>query len=614
MPSKLNLPFSKSTHSPVAVLRPLAARLSTLYESLPAGALRNAARRARRDAGREYRKSVGIGHQQVLLPSAQGIPAQAAKAKAKVTAQDIRQALAARIKDGREIDVVERIAHAVEVAGRNSLAWHDADIRDMAKSLADKAGGYIGRSDREVVRIARDWIKAAFEIPGRTPADQRKRLKDPRFWRRVLRKTVWRAAERAHLVAGLVGKRGMQQISDFSLKIKEGMLKGQREWLEASTVESVNDDGEIISLSLANLADEKEKQRQAEFWCWCAAFQLLAEQSGLEMSMLTLTLEPEYHPNPSNGGGKWNGTTPAEAHKELVRRWAVIRAALAQLSITLSGFRVVEAHKDGCPHFHVLIAYRPAVRATILAEVLKRFPGKIAVRTRDTVTCKDTRMYFDDAASAAGAGRSETYKNEGAQAELTIINIAISRLVTYMTKYLIKLSKNDRAGAWRSCWSIRGIQWFGVRDSFTGWRELRRLKEFTGSGVGRALWNRARDNDVAGFLELLGGLAAAPVPAAARIEGAYRGAQNGYGELVKKLRGVWIFDLQSQQAETITTRLKTWILKTVFPKKDNENKCITVNQSYPSKTKSKTKKPKKPNSVRKKLGGGLLSLTVKAVT
>ena len=188
-------------------------------------------------------------------------------------------------------------------------------------------------------------------------------------------------------------------------------------------------------------------------------------------------------------------------------------------------------------------------------------------------------------------------QQEGSQAELVVLNMTVAGAIAYLTKYLKKDGDDDRAGAWRSCWGVRGMQWFGLRSALTGWRELRRLEDYPGSGVGRALWNRARDKDAAGFLTLLGGLAAAPVPAAAKIEGAYRGAENRYGESVKKLRGVRIIDLQAQQSETVTTRLHTWTLKTVWPKKDNKNNGITVIPRYPSKGKVKSKNQKtKPSN------------------
>lgn len=578
---------------PQSSLRPLAARLHSLYESLPAGALRHAARQQRRAAGRGYRLATGGYTQAPLLPdqSIQSIQVKRDKRPKAAAKAEAAAAVAARISDGREIDVVERIAQAVEIAGKNRLNWRDSDIRDMSQALAEKAGGYIGWTDDQVIRVARGWVKAPFTVPGRTAAIQRRRLMDPRFWRRTLRRILWRAAETAHLAAGLVKKTGMQQVSDYSVRIRDGMLKSQQDWLAASSVERITEDGELLSFSLADLAAKKEKEREAEFWCWTAAFQSMAEAAGLEMAMLTLTLEPRFHP----GSSSWDGTTPDAAHDEIVNRWAIIRAGLAQKGIALSGFRVVEAHKDGCPHWHLLLAFQPAARAEILAETIKQFPGKIAVRTRDaaTKTKKDVKVFFDDAASCAGAGRAPAYGNEGTQAELAIINTAVGGLVTYMTKYLKKQSKsNDRAGAWRGCWGVRGMQWFGMRNALTGWRELRRLEDYPGSGVGRALWNRARDSDAVGFLTLLGGLAAAPVPAAARIEGSYRGATNGYDEPVKKLQGVRVIDLQAQQSETVVTRLHTWTLKTVWPKKANENNSITVIPSYPSKGKGVKSKPK----------------------
>ena len=593
--------------SSISSIRPLVKRLRSLYTSLPSVELRTAARAVRRAAGTDYRKASGLGQQIELLA---GYPPTTVK-------HDYVRLADLRTNDGRELSAVERIAEAVRVVGHKRLSYTDSDIRDLAAELANRAGGAVGKTKEQVIRAAQAWLPGV-TIAGKKTEAQYRRVCDPAFWRRALRKTLWRAIEAAHLSLKLVGgRKGAKYVSNQSVKIKAGQLAKQADWLAASSVETIDEEtGEVSTLPLTDLVEKNEKMRLAEFYAWAAGVSELAKADGLIPAMLTLTLEPEWHPNPLyRTTGAWNGQSPAAAHKDMNQRWRQLRASLAQRGIALAGFRAVEPHRDGCPHWHLLVYFLPQNQNVIIEEVLKLWPGKLRVRRRAAVQKADIETYYDAPADAVGAGRAAVKKGEGAQAELSIINDAVASVVTYVTKYVMKQRTNDRAAAWRSCWNIRGIQWVGVRNAFSVWRQLRKVSEkrMLQQGVERALWNRARNGEVAEFLKLLGGLAAAPAHAVVKARGAWESRENKYGETGRRLIGV-VLEAVGQVAVFIKTRFKNWVLKTEWPKKCNENMGITVNQSYPSKTKKPKKQSKKSNLVRKKLDGGLPLLTVGAVT
>jgi hypothetical protein len=475
-----------------------------------------------------------------------------------------------------EHDAVARIAEAVRVAGKRRLRWSESDIREAAEQLAERCNTPAW-NDGQVLRLVQHWLGGAIEVPGKTAKAQRARLISARWWRRAIRRVLMRAVERAHLTAGMVGKQRMRYASNHAVRVRQQNLARQDEWLKNTTAERVDTaTGEVISAALPT-REAVAKAKLAEFWAWCAGMQTLAQADGLEMAMLTLTLEPEYHPSPAMGRSSWDGTTPDLANKEIGRRWAQIRAALAKVGITLSGFRAAEPHGDACPHWHLFLVYRPEAQATILANTIKLFPGKAALRTRDNQG-NDHRLVFRDAEDAlAGTGRPALEK-EGTQAELAVINTAQASIAAYVTKYVLKQAEDDRAGAWRSTWGIRGLQWYGIRNALTKWRELRRLSAPPVGELLTKLWHAATAKDAGAFLRLLGGLAAGggkTVPSQPLTVP----TRTAYGEVGARLVGYLV------AGEAAITRPHEWKLVTHRPA--TQKPPVTVKQIYP-------RKPKKP--------------------
>src|SRR5690606_5961993 len=145
------------------------------------------------------------------------------------------------------------------------------------------------------------------------------------------------------------------------------------------------------------------------------AMDALAHTNGLSAGMLTITLEPHWHPHPSHGTGSWNDASPREAHRAMGKRWQSVLRDLDRAGVGVSGLRVAEPHKDGCPHWHLWLLYRPEAEATILTTVMKYFPHKLKVRAPSKKgehnTCA-VRIYETLADLQAGAGRTPRYAKE----------------------------------------------------------------------------------------------------------------------------------------------------------------------------------------------------------
>jgi hypothetical protein len=64
----------------------------------------------------------------------------------------------------------------------------------------------------------------------------------------------------------------------------------------------------------------------------------------------------------------------------MATRWQSILRDLDRAGVGLSGLRVVEPHKDACPHWHLWLLYRPEAETTLLSTVMKYFPNKLKLR------------------------------------------------------------------------------------------------------------------------------------------------------------------------------------------------------------------------------------------
>lgn len=394
-------------------------------------------------------------------------------------------------------------------------------------------------------------------VPGQSEQAQFARLSDARFWRRAIRVILMREREHFFLRLRLVGKGAEAYVSDTQLGTRLAQLKRQAQWMKDTVLVPrylfPGDASPDKLLTLEKVASSP-KTRFAKLYAFVKAMDAISIEQSLSTAMLTLTLEPQWHPNPSHGTNSWNGASPRDAHRSMATRWQAVLRDLDRLGVGLSGLRVVEPHKDGCPHWHLWLLYRPEVEHMILCTVMKYFPNKLKVRNpkpkHGRLLVTDT-MYESLDALRARSSRLPTHPKEGAQVELARIDRSISSGASYAMKYLLKTvdggdKLNEQCGlfpdqrnaalqekrqahrtaakrvdAYRSLWGINAAQLFGVAKCLTAWDELRRLNQPPEHAHLRRLWTLARGSekegrlaglgqrgDAKGFLNALGGLAA----------------------------------------------------------------------------------------------------------
>ncbi|WP_198118968.1 replication endonuclease [Massilia rhizosphaerae] len=423
------------------------------------------------------------------------------------------------------------------------------EIKQLAISLAELQYS----SHTEKVNASKRLLGC--DIPGDTFASQFSRCCSAAFWRRALSTRVARAKEQAFLRLGMLGTKLEKYVSDSSIDARELQLRKQQKWMsDTYLVPAKSDDApeprpDHKKIPLIDVVQEP-KARFAKLYSFVKAMELLAEESKLNSAMLTITLESEWHPNPSHGIKKWNGKSPREAHQSFCKRWQAIVRDLHRRNIRLSGLRVVEPHGDACPHYHVWLLYRPEHEAKIMLAIMQYFPHRLkvatALRSADGKIIHEQSIYKSREHLVARSPEVCSIKAR-AQVVFSKINSDISKGASYATKYLmmtlpvnfkkgeinsdVKDNKNKsskglslaRVDSYRSVWGMSRGQLFGVAKCLTVWDHLRKMVCAPKNSKVRDLWAKARGGvddgrigkgagkrgDAFAFLKALGGLDAA---------------------------------------------------------------------------------------------------------
>lgn len=307
------------------------------------------------------------------------------------------------------------------------------------------------------------------------------RLCDECWWRRKARVAKARAVDQLARSFRMVHARAQVYACNEAVKLRRAQAKRNRMTLEG--FEAINQDDQSYTLAeLSDLSVSNPANRRHELMVRIKGFEQLADQFGHEGLFITMSAPSRFHPmrqvkdvrgrlvrveeNKNYGAFDNAKYSPREAQEWLCKTWALIRAEMARQGVRCYGFRVVEPHHDGCPHWHQLLFFKKYDLAAA-ERIFKRYMM-----------------------------RTDTFER-GAGNRLKIITIDKSKgsACGYIAKYICKsidgshiaddllgngaVDAAERICAWASVWGIRQFQQIGGA-SVTVWRELRRLENAEG--------------------------------------------------------------------------------------------------------------------------------------
>lgn len=369
------------------------------------------------------------------------------------------------------------------------------------------------------------------------------RMTSPKWWLNQLQRLRDQCCEHLNIAAGLVGEDSPYLSRDSFNEWCEQQKSG-REWLETTIIES--ESGVILPLVDAAMAGSANPaNRFVELIVRARGLEEVAEEQGKVGFMVTLTAPSKYHFN----SDKWNCESPRFTQSYLSGQWRKIRAALSYRKVKVQGLRVAEPHKDGTPHWHMLIFVSPE-HVDLLKALLEKYAFEI---DGDEEGAAEHRLEIEPVDKTKGSA------------------------VGYIIKYLSKNIKGEHmqgqfdfesgllakdgaanASAWASRHRLRQFQFFGS-SSVQVWRELRRIKTCPQPPEIEPARAAANCSNWKAFEEAL---AVNPI----KLEYEEEECGNEFGEMTKRVAGLCALATKANGetcVRSLITRGERWTLRTM---------------------------------------------------
>lgn len=461
------------------------------------------------------------------------------------------------------------------------------DLTASDADLIEKAGKLSGFVQQQQYR-GRDlaWLNAfavangASMPAGDDDAAKWARMSDAGWWRRQLRRSLAVACETLAIDIGHVHKRAGLYCSHDAMRRRVAQKRRNKALLQSMM--AVNELGQQYSLDeLAALSTSNPDIRKAELMARIVGFELIAKGLGHAAEFYTLTCPSKFHayiklgnkavkPNPKYD----TENKPREAQQYLCGVFACIRSELHRKGLQVYGFRVVEPHHDGTPHWHLLLfmeqRHVEAVREVMRKHALK-MDGNEAGAQKHRFTAEAI-----DWSKGSAVGYIAKYISKNVDGLKTTGDSVGD---DYEAMPGTDLSDTaQRVEAWAATWRVRQFQPIGGAP-VTIWRELRRWQAGEvdeAEKLGAALWRELRglppvtsvlDEAVAAadaghwntFIRLMGG----PLVKRADLpltlwKVAHAEARNRYGEVRPDVtKGVMEFETGA----VAISRVHEWVLQ-----------------------------------------------------
>ncbi|MGY3895139.1 replication endonuclease [Aeromonas enterica] len=472
-------------------------------------------------------------------------------------------------RDKLAVDYAERVWRLLDASTNGQTGTMPATYLWRVCGQPLKPWGFLPTLPRFKSTEARDTFIAAQLI----------RWLDPQWWARKLRKLWEQYREHCAILLGKVRRGVSPYVSSYALRAFNERQLAAEQWLKSM---EAHNEAHDITISLADAVASSmanPSNRRDELVVRARGFSDAADEMGYVGLFFTWTAPSQYHPwktTPQGHGQparttenpKYQGHTPRDTNTYLGTLWKRCRAALARRGIEYFGFRVVEPHHDGTPHWHLLLFVTPAQQHELISTMqryalshdqsdLERKRHPVSKRPYSDITPRFDWKAMDPAKGGA---------------------------VGYIVKYIAKNIDGHQIGdegdleaqtaasegarrvrAWASLWGLRQFQQLGG-PSVSVWRELRRLPGRVQEKEGRTVAPLAseimeecrRYADTANWKEFTYSMGGPVCPRDARpvrLHHLIDPAKNKYGEDVIRLVGVAAGNAVKR------TRLDGWVLR-----------------------------------------------------
>ncbi|MEI7408157.1 replication endonuclease [Pectobacterium aroidearum] len=378
------------------------------------------------------------------------------------------------------------------------------------------------------------------------------RMMSPEWWRVRIKRRRDLQREHMAIAVGQVQKAASAYVSRSTLGEWIAQKKRNREFFKTFDLENP-ETGERVSMNdMVNGSNANPAIRRCELMVRMRGFEDLANEMGCAGEFYTITAPSKYHSAHSGGGfvKQWNGASPRDTQKYLCSVWAKIRAALSREEINVFGFRVVEPHHDGTPHWHMLL-FMPPEHVDQVRDIMcyyARYVDSIELQSEQALKA---RFHVEpiDPAKGSATGYIAKYISKN------IDGFALDDESDDETGESLK-DMSKAVSAWASLWRIRQFQQIGGAP-VTVYRELRRLRDIQLDDARMDAVLAAADlGDWAAYTQAQGGALVSRDNLVVRLAYEITEQGNQYAEDVQRVQGVYSPLLGA--ASEVVTRLVRW--------------------------------------------------------
>ena len=359
------------------------------------------------------------------------------------------------------------------------------------------------------------------------------RLQDASWWERQIRKAYRRLKEHIAIIVGKVRKGVSPYVSYKAAQDHQERRRAGLAWLR--TMYAINPElgVEIPLIEAVKASVSNPEIRRMELMVRMRGCEDLAEEQGWVGEFYTWTAPSKYHActtrkNKVMDNSKYDGSDPRNTQAYLCRQFSKARAKLGRLGVKFFGFRVVEPHHDGTPHWHMLFFVHPN-QCRLLRSVLRHYAIE---HDRQELGKAGYKARFDWRAIDPTKGSATGYIAKYISKNIDGFKVGIDEETGTDAKDTV-----NNVAAWASTWGIRQFQPVGG-PSVEVWRQLRRLRERTNNPIIERARQAADTGKWAEFVTAMGGIDAARKDHLIKLAHIIQPATNKYGEDVARLFGL----------------------------------------------------------------------------
>ncbi|MEX6202045.1 replication endonuclease [Providencia hangzhouensis] len=381
------------------------------------------------------------------------------------------------------------------------------------------------------------------------------RMFDAAWWYRRLKRLSDIKREHLAIAIGQVQKSASPYVSKTTLH--RWVEQKRANWQFLKEFELRDDDGNTADLSKMVLGSAANPAvRRCELMARMRGFEDLAEEMGCVGEFYTITAPSKYHSAYQSGGfvSNWMGNDPRATQKYLCKVWQRIRAAYARAGIRTFGFRVVEPHHDGTPHWHMLLFVRPE-HVDELRDIFCYYARLEDSEELQSQKALKARFHVEPIDKEKGSATGYIAKYISKNIDGYAMDDEIDEETGQKAKEMAR-----SVSAWASHHKIRQFQQIGGAP-VTVWRELRRMGDDTEASTGLdvefAEVHKAADTtNWSEYTKLQGGAFVRRADLIARLWYEREEKTNAYGEPVDCIKGVYCTLVGNDSP--IITRIKNW--------------------------------------------------------